>query len=149
MSQHAYIRTILTRFNMLNARPASTPMEPGARFSHNQCPSTLSEIEDMKDVPYAALLGALMYLVTATRPDIAQAVRTLAEYMKNPGRAHWEALKRVLRYLVGTQDLCLAYGCGQTGLVAYSDSDFASQPHRHSISGCVIIMNGGAVIWLS
>ena len=45
-----------------------------------------------------------MYVVVATRPDIAYAVSYLARFMSNPGPAHWEAVKRVIRYLKGTKD---------------------------------------------
>ena len=63
----------------------------------------------MRSVPYSQLVGALMYLAVATRPDIAHAVGVLARFSANPGPAHWTALKHLCRYLQGTKDAKLCY----------------------------------------
>ena len=52
---------------------------------------------------YANLIGSLMYLVIATRPDIAYAINKLAQYTSAPKPRHWTAIKRVFRYLKGTK----------------------------------------------
>ena len=64
----------------------------------------------MANVPYRQLVGSLMYLANGTRPDLAHALNSVARFCANPGRAHWNALKWILRYLVGTKDLCIRYG---------------------------------------
>jgi hypothetical protein len=147
LSQMAYIDTILARFQMQDAKSAQTPMNPGTVLSIDQCPSTHAECEDMKDVPYQQAIGSLMYAAVSTRPDIAFSVSTLSQFMRNPGRAHWEAVKQVIRYLKATKDAKLTLGATDAGLKAYVDSDWASQPHRHSISGYVVLLNGGPVAW--
>lgn len=106
---------------------------------------TPTQIADMQDVPYRELVGGVMYLATHTRPDIMFTISTLAQFMQNPGRAHWEAAKRVLRYLKKTRDVKLTFGHIPGDLEAFSDADWGSQPHRHSISGYAILLNGGAV----
>ena len=53
----------------------------------------------MRTVPYAQLVGALMYLAIATRPDIAHSVGLLARFSSDPGVAHWKALKHLCRYV--------------------------------------------------
>ena len=91
-----------------------------------------------------------MYLAVATRPDISSAVQQLSEHFESPGRAHWEAAKRVVRYLLGTRDWQLALGGSEAGLVGYSDSDWgADTDFRHSISGYVFTLDGGAISWAS
>ena len=147
LSQMAYIDTILARFQMQDAKSAQTPMNPGTVLSIDQCPSTHAECEDMKDVPYQQAIGSLMYAAVSTRPDIAFSVSILSQFMRNPGRAHWEAVKQVIRYLKATKDAKLTLGSTDAGLEAYVDSDWASQPHRHSISGYVVLLNGGPVAW--
>ncbi len=79
----------------------------------------------MRDVPYQALVGTLMYLMVGTRPDIAYAIGVLSQFMHNPGRVHWEAGKRVLRYLKGTKSMRFTYMASSDGtkVVGYSDSD--------------------------
>ena len=70
--------------------------------------------------------------------------------MENPGKTHWEAVKRVLRYLKGTKDLKLTYGKSKNrGLETFVDADGATQEHRQAISGYVVIIDGGAVSWMS
>jgi hypothetical protein len=52
----------------------------------NQCPKTEEEEEDMCHVPYASVVGSLMYAMVYTRPDIAHAVGVLRRYMSKPGK---------------------------------------------------------------
>jgi len=82
-------------------------------------------------------------------PDISFAVLFLEQFMQNPGMLHWEAVKWVFRYLKGTKGMCLIIGGLKGGLEAYSDADWASQVHQHSISGYVFTIDGGAVSWSS
>ena len=100
-----------------------------------------SDIEEMRNIPYQEAVGSLMYVVIATRPDIAYAVSYLVRFMLNPGHAHWEAVKRVIRYLKGTKDTKLVLGRGgtltweeadrqsQLGVEGYSNADRNSQEH--------------------
>ena len=69
--------------------------------------------------------------------------------MDNPGEAHWEAAKRVFRYLQGTKGWKLRYGSENKGMVGYTDADGMSQEHRHAISGYSILIDGSAVSWSS
>jgi hypothetical protein len=149
LSQHAYIDAIITRFNFDDLKPSSMPMDPSAPLSKSQSPSKLEDINKMKNVPYREAVGSLMYAAMGTRPDIAFATSTVAQYSENPGWAHWEAVKRIFRYLMGTKNLELTYGGEQRGLVGFVDADGASQEHRRAISGYVFMMDGGAVSWSS
>ena len=90
-----------------------------------------------------------MYAATGMRPDIAFATSILAQFNQNPARVHWEAAKRVVRYLKTTRDLKLTYTGNDPTIMGYSDADHASQIHRHSISGYVFHIGGGAVTWSS
>ena len=79
--------------------------------------------------------------------------------MVNPGCAHWEAMKRVIRYLKGTKDAKLVLGKGgtltweeadrqsQSGVRGYSDADGNSQEHCHAISSYAFCIDGGAISW--
>jgi len=105
------------------------------------------ELEISKDTPYQRVIGSLMYATTSTRPNIAFAVSILSQFMREPAQSHWEAAKQVIRYLKGSKDLKLTLGGGKEGLEAYVDADWASQPHRHSISGYVVLLHGSPVAW--
>jgi hypothetical protein len=146
VGQGAYVDTIVDRFRMNNATPLTIPANPHANLFVDV---TDADVTAMKDKPYVRLIGSLMYTAIATRPDIMFIMSTLACFMAKPTVVHWEAAKRVLRYLKGTQNYVLTYGTDNTGLVCYSDSDWASQPHRHSITGWVFMYNGAAILWSS
>jgi len=98
-------------------------------------------------MPYQRAIGSLMYAATSTCPDIAFPVATLSQFMHNPGRPHWEATKRALHYLKGTGDFELMLGSTDGGLEAFVDANWASQPHRYSMSRYVVLLNGGPVAW--
>ena len=101
----------------------------------------------MQDISYREAIGYLMYVVLGMCPNISFAVSFLAQFMQNPRRPHWEVVKQVFHYLKGMKDTCLVIGGSREGLEAYSDADWASQEHRHSISGYVFTIDGGAVSW--
>ncbi|GBE90151.1 hypothetical protein SCP_1801750 [Sparassis crispa] len=147
LSQCAYIDMILARFNLQDAKSLTTPLDPGTVLSIHQCPSTPRQFEDMKNIPYREAIGSLMYAALGTRPDIAYAVTALSQFMKNPGRPHWEAAKRVFRYLAGTRERWLTFGETTDGVEGFSDADWGSAEHRHSISRYVFLLDGDAVSW--
>ena len=95
------------------------------------------------------VVGALNWAALATRPDIAFAVATVARFASNPGIAHWEAVKRIFRYLAGTRDLWLSYGETRRALEGYADADGSMNEDRRAISGYAFLIDGGAVSWSS
>eukprot|EP00873_Tetraselmis_striata_P039364 jgi/Tetstr1/459628/TSEL_004984.t1 len=103
-------------------------------------------------MPYQALVGSLLYAMVATRPDIAEAVSKLCRVMAKPEERHWQAAKRVLRYLKGTKTLGLTFSGGKAdGLLhGYCDADWAGDVvSRRSTTGFVFMLCGAAVSWKS
>ena len=129
LSQLSYIDSILMHFNFTDLKPLATPMDPSIQLSKDQSPQTVEEIADMSKVPYQEVIGPLNYCAVATCPDIAFPVSLLAQFMENPGRTHWEAVKQVFQYLLGTKDWKLVYGTTDNGLEGYTDADGSSQEH--------------------
>jgi hypothetical protein len=74
----------------------------------------------MSRVPYASVVGSLMYVMVCTRPDIAHAVGVLSRYMSKPRKEHWTSVNKVFRYLCGTTSYGLCYR-GRSGLDRVSD----------------------------
>ena len=158
LSQSEYVRTILSRFNMGESKPASTPIPVGIKLLRDEpsTPSTDARQDDMNEVPYAQAVGALMYAAMGTRPDITFSTTTLSQFLQKRTRQHWVALKRVLRYLKGTQQAHLVYqptpgSEGQPLAVqGYCDSDWGNDASdRRSITGWVFLLHGSAVSWQS
>jgi hypothetical protein len=81
----------------------------------------------MKVVLYASAVGSLIYAQVCTCPDLTFVTGMLGIYQKNPGKPHWDGVKKALRYLQGTKGLMLTYKKSDAPLeiVDYSDSDFA------------------------
>jgi len=146
--QENYINAAISSFNLENATPASSPLATGHKIGREYCPTDPDEIADMRQVPYRELIGLLMYIANGTRPDICYTVNMLAQVCNNPGRIHWEAAKRVVRYLKGTREHRLTWGTESTGLIGYSDASHASEELGFkSMSGYIFLLAGGAISW--
>jgi hypothetical protein len=99
-------------------------------------------------MPYAKLVGKLLYASNCTRPDITTSVNYLSRFMTSPHLEHWLQARRVLRYLKGTLDKGLVFDkhIAYT-LVAWQDSSFADGPSGKSRTGYVVLMCGAVVAW--
>ena len=147
------INKSLETFRMSQCNPAPTPTEV-RKLTMEDCPVTQEEKNEMAKVPYKSLIGSLQYIALSTRPDIAYAVNQLSRYLANPGPAHWQAGKRVLRYLKGTASECLLYkdysGDKNTKIEVFCDADWAGDhDDRKSTTGIIIKLNGCPIVWLS
>ena len=153
LSQRQYCIDLLARFNMSDCKPLATPMTAGLRLTKDMCPSTPDEIAYMQKVPYLNAVGALNFLATATRPDIAFTVSKLARFNSNPGIPHWTAVKHLFRYIQGTKDLRITYAPDPSStslFTTWTDADYAREPHTgKSTNGYVVKIGTGAVCWAS
>ena len=140
------MRDLLEKFGMTHAAPKSIRLAPSAVLEKAAAASE----ELPKGNRYAELVGGLMYLAIATRPDIMFAVGALARFMSAPTAAHWNLATGVLRYLVGTATQGLVYTRGQGDVIGWCDSDYAGDlSKRRSTTGFVFTYNGTAVSWAS
>ena len=112
IGQPTYTLRLLERFNKQDSKPVNTPSDPGSKL--------VKKTAEM----YLAAVGSLLYLSTKTRPDIAFAVGNVSRLCSEPSQLHWSAVKRILRYLKGSQDLGLLYHRQDTPLscVGYSSN---------------------------
>jgi len=151
LSQELYINKLLKMYGMDDCRISKTPMDQGVKeLSKCDCPHSDVEKDQMKGIPYQQLIGSLMYVALATRPDILFAVTKLSQFSSNPGSTHWLQAKRILRYLAATKDINLVYDCGTNEIEIFSDADWASDvDDRHSYSGMMILLNGNPITWKS
>ena len=94
---------------MQNFKKVSLPSRHGVYLSQDQTLKTPEEIENMKRVPYASVVGSLMYAMLCTRPDICFAVGMVSRYQSNPGLAHWVMVKHIFKFLQGTKYYVLEY----------------------------------------
>ncbi|KAJ4724427.1 Retrovirus-related Pol polyprotein from transposon TNT 1-94 [Melia azedarach] len=149
LSQKGYIQKILSRFGMSTAKPIDTPSAANAHLSVAFAPKSVEEKEYMSRVPYTSAVGSLMYAMVCTRPDLAQSVSVVSRFMGEPGKEHWQAVKRIFRYLKGTFDVGLIYrGDTQCLVTGFSDSDYAGDvDSRRSMTGYVFTLGSSVVSW--
>ncbi|XP_070034177.1 secreted RxLR effector protein 161-like [Nicotiana tomentosiformis] len=97
---------------------------------------------------YMGMIGSLLYL-TVSRPDIFFSVRLCARFQANPKETHLTDVKRILRYLKGTTNLCLWYPKRSNfNFVGYVDNDYASfLVDRKRISGMTYFLGSCLVSW--
>lgn len=145
ISVESKIDVLLLKYGLSDANPVKTPL-PLNIYSMDLTPPTEDKHED-----YLSIIGALMWIATNARPDIAFAAHFLSRVTANPSAEHFALAKRVLRYLKDTKDLGLVYSHdAPTGTmpVGYCDADLGGDPvHRKSVSGYVFILNGAAISW--
>jgi hypothetical protein len=152
LSQSQHIANLLQEHGLQDSKPVSTPLNPGSRLSTSMSPQNASEAAEMRQYPYISVVGSLMYLAVTTRPDIAYAAGVLARFNSNPGPAHWQAAKHVLRYLKGTIDHSIIYQPSDSPqpFITYSDADHGGNPDNgKSTGGYVVKIGSGAVSWSS
>ncbi|XP_052180941.1 secreted RxLR effector protein 161-like [Diospyros lotus] len=144
LSQEKYSRELLEKFGMGNCGVVTTPVMPNHQLSIEE------DGAEVDATQYKRLIGSLRYL-TMTRPDIEYGVRLLSRYMEAPKKSHWQATKRILRYVKGTLTMGLHYVCGvKFKLIGYSDSEWGRDPlERKSTTGYVFFGGSAAFSWTS
>ncbi|PKU74822.1 Retrovirus-related Pol polyprotein from transposon TNT 1-94 [Dendrobium catenatum] len=141
LNQSRFAQTILSRAGMLNCKPVSTPFQ--LKSANN--PSSSNAFSN--PTLYRHLAGSLQFL-TITRPDISFAVNRICQHMQNPTVAHFEALKRLLRYLQGTIHTGLPLFRGTLTLQSYADSDWAGdEVDRKSTTGYCNFLGSSLISW--
>ncbi|KAH9687012.1 hypothetical protein KPL70_014605 [Citrus sinensis] len=151
LSQKKYLRRVLETFGMTSCKPVMTPIATHFKLSSLQCSKTEEEKLEMAKIPYANVVGCMMYAMVLTRPDISYALSVVSRYMVSPGKEHWRVVKWVLRYLSGTLDHGLVYGKSRIkskGISGFVDSDFAGDlDRRRSLAGYLYMLDGCLINW--
>lgn len=147
LDQERYLEDILLKFGMHDANPVKTPIDLNQRISKTMNESEMdTEEENNENFPYREAIGSLLFLAMISRPDITFAVNLLSRFCEKPLNAHWQAVKRVMRYLRGTSKYKLTYGEMNEELKGFCDADWAADvDERRSTTGYVFTMNGGAI----
>ncbi|KAK5786807.1 hypothetical protein PVK06_041453 [Gossypium arboreum] len=144
LSQKSFAFKILTKFSMQNCKATSKPVAVGEKLLSQ------GNFVQVNEFVYRSLVGCLLYLTTI-RPAIMFAVSLLSRLMHCCNEKHFQATKRVLRYIKGT----LSYGipfskAERLKLVGYTDSDWASSiDDMKSTSGYVFTLGSAIFSWSS
>ena len=144
VTQSKYIREILKKFRLEDSKLVSTPMAIGHKLSKND------ESVEVNQTMYKSMIGKLQYVVHS-RPNIALVVGIVARYFSNPRENHLMAVKRIMRYLKGTNDFGLYYKRNDKfELNAYSDANWGGNiDDRKRTSGGALFLGKRLVTWTS
>ena len=86
LTQENYIKKMLEHYHMQDCKPTNTYVDRSLSLSRDMFPKTLKEKEKMSKVPYASVVGSLMYAIMCTHPDICYIVGLVIQYQSNPGQ---------------------------------------------------------------
>eukprot|EP00253_Pinus_taeda_P022625 PITA_22625 len=136
----------IKRFNMKDSKLVGTPLATHFKLSTELCPRDDNEKEEMSKIPYASIIGSLMYAMVCTRPDIAYSVGVVSRFLANPRKQHWQAVKWILRYLKGTSHYCLCFGHDKTVLEGFTDVDMAGDMDTRKSTTRYLYTFAGATI---
>ncbi|CAI7809236.1 unnamed protein product [Closterium sp. NIES-53] len=148
LTQSHMVQQVLQRFGFTYSSPQSTPLPTDHSLS---APPSDKSVEPSG--PYPELVGCLMYLMTCTQPDLAYPLSLLACYVA-PGRhrkVHWDAAKRVLRYLCSTLGMGLVLGgWARVVLTSHADASWVDDlATQRSSQGYTFSLGSGSVSWQS
>ena len=149
IDQKSYITDKLKSFNMLTCTSSPTPSSLDKLTKNVDVKMIESENE------YRSIVGSLIYASISTRPDITHAVNMVSRHMHAPNHTHMIAAKRILKYLSGTQDLCLKYDYDdndiknkKVSIEAYCDADWGGDTDdRKSTTGYCVFINKKLISW--
>ncbi|XP_038896671.1 secreted RxLR effector protein 161-like [Benincasa hispida] len=133
---------LLQRLQLTNLKPSPSPSVLGKNLS-------IDDGSPLNDpFIYRSTVGMLQYLTT-TRLDIAYIVNHLSQFLQRPTDAHWQAVKRVLRYVSATKNFGLFFQpSSDLSISTYSDADWASNIDDRNFVACVFV-GSNLVSWSS
>ncbi|XP_075089935.1 secreted RxLR effector protein 161-like [Nicotiana tabacum] len=142
MHQQKYIKELLKKFNMDSSKSIDTLISIATKLDLDE------EGKSVEHKLYRGMIRSLLYL-TASMPDIIFNVGLCARFQTNPKESYLMAVKRILRYLKGTLDLCLWYPRWYSfDLVGYTDADYAGfYVDRKSTSETTHFLGSCLVSW--
>ena len=100
-SQQRFAEELVEKLRVTSVQ--SVPLRVGVKLEE------FDEDEEIESWPFCELVGGLLWLATSTRPDISNAVRSVARYYSTPKAIHWKAALGILAYINGTSGFGIPY----------------------------------------
>ncbi|CAM8943929.1 unnamed protein product [Rhodiola kirilowii] len=142
ISQQKYLGEVVKKYGFGGSKHVNTPSSPNESLTKDDASPRTDATR------YRGMIGSLQYL-TASRPDTMFSVCQCARFQAEPRESHVKAVKRILRYLKGTEKLVMWYPRVKSlSLEGYSDADFAGdRTDRKSTSGMAQFLGSCLVSW--
>ena len=140
--QNQFVRDLAATFKQTKCNAVPTPAVPGDVTSGQSPQLPPGHL-------YLSLIGSLLWC-TISRPDIAVAVAIACSKSIRPTEADWKAALRILRYLLHTPDVVLAFtvqAASCPAICTYVDAAWANAPKSRSRYGYIVCVFGNPVMW--
>ncbi|XP_046642277.1 secreted RxLR effector protein 161-like [Daphnia pulicaria] len=126
----------------MDCNPVTTPADSNSCLVASLSPS-------YEVFLFSEAVGSLLYPMLSERSDINFAIIKVAQFVSQPDRSHWTTVKRIVSYLKGTTTFGIRFGdTNDVLLKAFSYADYAGDlDTRRSITGYILLLNGGPVAW--
>ena len=145
ISHQGFAEQLVKKFRVTSVQ--SVPLKVGIKLED------FDEEEETESWPFRELVGGLMSLAISTRPDISNAVRSVARYCSAPKAVHWKSALGILAYINGLCGFGITYQRGTTvgiSLEVFANADYAGKAtDRRSVSGGATMCAGACVCWFS
>nr|GFA60055.1 retrotransposon protein, putative, Ty1-copia subclass [Tanacetum cinerariifolium] len=130
LCQKAYIKKILKRYYMENSKRGTIPMQEKLKLSKSKDASTPAEKQRMQNIPYASVVGSIMYDVRCTRPDVCVHAKYIAAFDASK-EAVWIRQFIYGLGIVPTIEEPISMYCDNTGAMAIAKDDGVTKGARH------------------
>ncbi|XP_050895374.1 uncharacterized mitochondrial protein AtMg00810-like [Lathyrus oleraceus] len=119
ISQSKYAKNIVKKFGLENASHKRTPATTHLKLTKGE------KGVDINQSLYRCMIGSLLYL-TVSRPYITFNIGVCARYQVEPKISHITQVKRILKYINGTNEYGMLYSHSSNYiLVGYCDANWA------------------------
>lgn len=145
-----YLREVIAKFDLLNAHPSPIPSPAGMKIYAN---ANWDGDEGFRNL-YQQYCGCINY-ASLIRPELSFYASQICRVMSSPNEDNLRAAQNILRYALGSLDEKITYrpaladdplGDYNYGLMAFTDSDWATSVDTRRSHGCYIIMLAGGCI---
>ena len=155
LSQPQLIQSIIKDMGF-NERTGSkpTPAASNVKLSRDLHGRSIDE-----EWHYRSIIGKLNFVEKSTRPEIAYAVHQCARFSSDPKESHANAIKRIVKYLIGTIDKGIILNPRDHSFDCWVDADFVGNWDRvnadvdpstaKSRTGYIITYAGCPITWAS
>lgn len=143
LDQEDFVKEVLNKFKMIDCHPVGTPGVASVNLYD------FENIEKTNPKIYQEMLGNVGYLVTATRPDLAFTYSKLSQFSTDPRINHFQALKRVFRYLQGTKNVKLRINKDNGYLRIFADASWCVTKDSRSFAGYNVKIGNNLISWKS
>lgn len=146
VNQESYVLRLAQKYNIFAGKRAKTPMTTNVDLANTE------NSPKVDSTTYRAIVGAILYVSVASRPDITYSINRLAKYSMDPREIHMESAKMLIKYLVNIAGYRIIYNKQEEPPIiqAYTDASHGSD-HKtgKSITGYYVEVCGGPVSWSS